>query len=163
MGTAVGRDLFEQISKRNMNSMMVTRVGIVIMIIISVSLAYMFEKQPAIIARSTAIFFALCASVFLPSFIGGLFWKRVTKTGAISSMIIGLVVSSFWLLFVHFKEAKALGVCKALFGTDSLIGGKLAFVDALVVALPFSAIVLIVVSFMSKPTCSKHLKKCFEN
>jgi SSS family solute:Na+ symporter len=161
MGTAVGRDLIEQISKKDMNSMMATRVGIIIMIIISVSMAYMFDKQPAIIARSTAIFFALCASIFLPSFVSGLFWKRVTKSGAIASMLTGFAVSSFWLLFVHFKEAKALGVCKALFGTNSLIGGKVAFVDALVIALPLSAIVLIIVSLMSKPTCSKHLKKCF--
>ena len=161
MGTAVGRDLIEQISKKEINSMKATRVGIIIMIIISVSMAYMFDKQPAIIARSTAIFFALCASIFLPSFVGGLFWRRVTKSGAIASMLTGFVVSSFWLLFVHFKEAKALGVCKALFGTNSLIGGKVAFVDALVIALPLSAIVLIIVSLMSKPTCSKHLKKCF--
>jgi SSS family solute:Na+ symporter len=163
MGTAVGRDLFEQISKKELNSMMVTRVGIIVMIIISVSLAYAFENQPAIIARSTAIFFALCASVFLPSFVGGLFWRRVSRIGAISSMITGLIVSSFWLLFVHFKEAKALGVCKALFGTNSLVGGKVAFIDALVIALPLSAIVLIVVSLMSKPTSDEHLKKCFED
>jgi len=163
MGTAVGRDLIEQISKKNINSMLITRIGIIIMILISVTMAYMFDKQPAIIARSTAIFFALCASIFLPSFIGGLFWKRVTKFGAITSMLTGFIVSSFWLLFVHFKEAKALGVCKALFGTDSLIGGKVAFVDALIIALPLSALVLIVVSLLSKPSSDEHLKVCFED
>jgi len=163
MGTAVGRDLIEQLSKKDMNSMLITRIGIIIMILISVSLAYMFDKQPAIIARSTAIFFALCASIFLPSFIGGLFWKRVTTTGAISSMLIGFVVSSFWLLFVHFKEAKALGFCKALFGTHSLIGGKIAFIDALIIALPLSTLVLIVVSLLSKPSSNEHLKVCYED
>ncbi len=163
MGTAVGRDLVEQMSKKEMNSTMVTRIGIIVMIIFSVTLAYAFDKQPAIIARSTAIFFALCASIFLPSFISGLFWKRVTKSGAIASMLTGFLVSSFWLLFVHFKEAKALGVCKAMFGTNSLIGGKVAFVDALVIALPLSALVLIIVSLMSKPSSQEHLKKCFED
>jgi len=163
MGTAVGRDLIEQISKKSMDSMLVTRIGIVIMIILSVSMAYMFDKQPAIIARSTAIFFALCASIFLPSFIGGLFWKRVTRIGAISSMLTGFIVSSFWLLFVHFKEAKALGICKALFGTNSLIGGKIAFVDALVISLPLSSIVLVLISMSSKPMCKNYLDKCFKN
>ena len=163
MGTAVGRDLIEQISKKNINSMLITRVGIIIMILISVTMAYMFDNQPAIIARSTAIFFALCASIFLPSFIGGLFWRRVTTTGAISSMLTGFVASSFWLLFVHFKEAKALGLCKALFGTHSLIGGKIAFVDALIIALPLSTLVLIVVSLLSKPSSNEHLKVCYED
>lgn len=162
MGTAVGRDLFEQFKKGG-NSMMITRVGIIIMISFSVLLAYYFDKQPAIIARSTAIFFALCASVFLPSFIGGLFWKRMTRTGAISSMIVGLLTSSFWLTFVHFKEAKALGIAKALTGSHSILSGKIIFVDALIIALPLSIITAIVVSLMTKPMSEKHIEKCFHD
>lgn len=163
MGTAVGRDLVEQISKKNMNSTMVTRVGIMVMISFAVALAYAFDQQPAIIARSTAIFFALCASIFLPSFVGGLFWKRMTKQGAISSMLVGLITSSFWLMFVHFKEAKELGVCQALFGTNSLLSGKIIFVDALIIALPLSIITAIVVSLLTKPMEEKHLEKCFKD
>jgi SSS family solute:Na+ symporter len=163
MGTAVGRDLIERISKKKMNSTMVTRIGIIVMISFSVSLAYAFDQQPAIIARSTAIFFALCASIFLPTFIGGLFWKRMTTKGAIASMLVGLITSSFWLLFVHFKEAKELGICNALFGTNSLLSGKIIFVDALIIALPLSIITAIVVSKMTKPMDEKHLHKCFND
>lgn len=161
MGTAVGRDLIEQISKKKMNSTLITRIGIIVMISFSVSLAYAFDQQAAIIARSTAIFFALCAAIFLPSFIGGLFWKKMTKQGAIASMIVGLLTSSFWLLFVHFKEAKALGVCNALFGTNSLLSGKIIFVDALVIALPLSALAAIIVSKLTKAPKKEHLDKCF--
>lgn len=161
MGTAVGRDFFEQITKKDYDSVTVTRLGVVVMIIFSVTLAYAFDDEPAIIARSTAIFFALCASVFLPSFIGGLFFRGITKAGAISSMIVGLVVSSFWLLFVHFKEAKSLGLAKIIFGKDSLLSGDIIFVDALVIALPFSIITAIVVSMMTKKMDKKHLDRCF--
>lgn len=163
MGTAVGRDLIEQISPNKMNSTMITRVGIILMISFSVILAYAFDEQPAIIARSTAIFFALCAAIFLPAFVGGLFWKRITTKGAIASMIVGLIVSSFWLMFVHFKEAKALGICKAIFGTDSILSGKIIFVDALVIALPLSILTAIIVSFITKPMDEKHLQKCFKD
>ncbi len=161
MGTAVGRDLIEQIIKKEGNSIKIARIGIIIMIAFSVVLAYAFDKQPAIIARSTAIFFALCASIFLPSFIAALFWKRMTRAGAKASMIVGFIVSSFWLLFVHFKEAKALGVAKAIFGTDSLLNGKIIFVDALVIALPLSILTAIVVSYLTKPMNKKHLNRCF--
>lgn len=151
MGTAVGRDVYEQLFKKEgKSSMLITRTGVVVMIVFAVVLSYLFDDQPAIIARSTAIFFALCASIFLPTYVGGLFWKRMTKEGAIASMLSGLVVSSFWLVFVHFNEAKHLGVAKALFGVDSLLGGKIIFVDALVVALPISAIVAVLVSLLTK-------------
>lgn len=151
MGTAVGRDVYEQLFKKEgKSSMLITRTGVVVMIVFAVVLSYLFDDQPAIIARSTAIFFALCASIFLPTYVGGLFWKRMTKEGAIASMLSGLVVSSFWLVFVHFNEAKHLGVAKALFGVDSLLSGKIIFVDALVVALPISAIVAVLVSLLTK-------------
>ena len=163
MGTAVGRDLIELISKKDMNSTMITRLGIVIMIIFSVSLAYAFDEQPAIIARSTSIFFALCAAIFLPAFLGGLFWKGATQTGAKISMVVGFLVSSFWLLFVHFKEAKELGLAKAIFGSHSLLSGKIIFVDALVIALPLSAIAFIIVSKMTQKMDEKHLEKCFND
>ncbi len=162
MGTAVGRDLIEQFKKGG-NSVMITRLGIIIMISFSVALAYAFDKQPAIIARSTAIFFALCAAIFLPSFIAGLFWKRMTKAGAIASMLVGLVTSSFWLVFVHFKEAKSLGIAKALTGSHSILSGKIIFVDALIIALPLSILTAIIVSLMTKPMEEKHLDKCFHD
>ncbi|MDR3178100.1 MAG: sodium:solute symporter family protein [Campylobacteraceae bacterium] len=150
MGTAIGRDIYEQFFKSSKNSMFITRIGVVVMILCAVFLSYIFDKQPAIIARSTAIFFALCASVFLPSYVGALFWRKMTKSAAIASMFVGLVTSSFWLLFVHFQEAKALGFCKAIFGVDSIFSGKIIFIDALIFALPLSALTAIVVSFFTK-------------
>jgi SSS family solute:Na+ symporter len=161
MGTALSRDLIGNYAKRDA-SMLFTRFGIILMILFAVTLAYAFDKQPAIIARSTAIFFALCASIFLPTYLGGLFWKRMTKTGAIASMFTGLFVSSFWLIFVHFKEAKALGIAKALTGSHSLLSGKIIFVDALMIALPLSALAAIGVSLFTQPMSKKHLQKCFE-
>ena len=152
MGTAVGRDIFESLGADKEKTTLWTKIGIVIVILFSVFLAYKFQKAPAIIARSTAIFFALCASIFLPNFLFGLFSKRITKPAAIASMIVGFLTSSFWLLFCHFKEAKALGVAKALFGVNSILGhSKWAFVDALVIALPLSTLTLLIVTALTKP------------
>jgi len=87
----------------------------------------------------------------------------MTRKGAIASMIVGTVVTTFWLLFVHFQEAKELGVCKMLFGVNSLFSGKIIFVDAMIIALPLSIITAIVVSLMTKPEDNKLIKKCFED
>lgn len=159
MGTAVSRDIYEQFFGKS-SSIFVARVGVVLMIIFAVTLSYIFDKQPAIIARSTTIFFALCASVFLPSYIGGLFWKKMTKAGALCSMLGGFLVSSFWVLFAHFNEAKHLGVCKAIFGKDTLFSGKIIFLDALVVALPISILIAILVSLITKAD-ERLIKKSF--
>lgn len=87
----------------------------------------------------------------------------MTRTGAIASMLVGLISSSFWLVFVHFKEAKALGIAKALTGSHSVLSGKVIFVDALIIALPLSIITAIIISLMTKPMEEKHLNKCFND
>ena len=162
MGTAIGRDTLEQIFPQSKHhSALVTKAGVLVMILISVSLAYLFDKQPAIIARSTAIFFALCAAIFLPSYLAALFWKRATKAGVFASMTIGALTSIFWITLVHFNEAKALGIAKALFGVNSILSGKIIFVDALIIALPLSFFALYLGSILSKPFKESHLKRCF--
>jgi solute:Na+ symporter, SSS family len=65
-------------------------------------------------------------------------------------------------LFIHFQEAKVLGVCKMLFGTNSLLSGKIIFVDSLVIALPLSALTAVVVSLLTKPDDQAHIENCFK-
>ena len=162
VGTSIGRDVYEQVTGRHGHGIGITRAGIIIGIIIAVIISYKF-RGGYIVARATAIFFGLCASAFLPAFIGGLFWKRMTRAGAISSMIIGFLVTAFWLLFIKDKEARALGLCYAMFEKHSLLLHKPTWpvVDPIVIALPISIVVAIVVSLITKPPSKEQLDKCF--
>ncbi len=163
LGTSIGRDVYEQIGRDRQPSIMVTRVSIIIGIIGAMIFSYNF-RGGYIVARATAIFFGLCASAFLPSFVGGLFFKRMTRPAAISSMFVGFIVTAFWLLFIKDKEARALGICYALFEKHSLLLDKPNWpvVDPLLVALPLSILTAIIVSLITKPSPEDHLKKCFK-
>ena len=163
VGTSIGRDVYEQVTGRHGHGIGITRVGIIIGIVIAVFVSYKF-RGGYIVARATAIFFGLCASAFLPAFIGGLFWKRMTKPAAVSSMIVGFLVTAFWLLFIKDKEARALGLCYKLFEKHSLLLDKPTWpvVDPIVIALPISILVAIVVTYLTKPPSKEHLDKCFQ-
>jgi SSS family solute:Na+ symporter len=163
VGTSIGRDVYEQVTGRHGHSIGITRAGIIIGIVIAVIISYKF-RGGYIVARATAIFFGLCASAFLPAFVGGLFWRRMTKAGAIWSMIVGFLVTAFWLLFIKDQEARALGLCYRLFEKHSLLLDKPNWpvVDPILVALPISLIVAVVVSLLSKPPSQEHLDTCFK-
>jgi SSS family solute:Na+ symporter len=163
VGTSIGRDVYEQITGKHGQSVAITRIGIVLGIVIAVVISN-FAKGGYFIARATAIFFGLCASAFLPTFLGALFWKRMTKAGAVCSMIIGFIVTAFWLLFIKDKEARVLGFCDFIFGKPSLLLDKpnWSVVDPIVIALPISIIVAIVVSLLTKPPSQEHIEKCFK-
>lgn len=167
MGTAFGRDVLEKgCGVKAKNPMAVNRIAMGVGIIISTLIAYglpkFFAGGTAIIATGTAIFFGLCAAAFLPSYIGALYSKKVTREAAIASFITGVVVSFFWLFFVHAKEAAPLGLCKALTGKPVLFPA-LMNVDSIVISLPISALVYIVVNCFTKPGVDDSVEVSFRN
>ncbi|MDD5255214.1 MAG: sodium:solute symporter family protein [Candidatus Omnitrophica bacterium] len=164
MGAAIGRDVFEKFilkGKHVKYSVAITRVGILAGVLVTVVLGY---KLPgSVIAVATAIFFGLCASTFLPSYAGALFWKGVTKAGVIASMFTGFLGTCLWLLFIHQKESEALGLCKLLFGKATLAQFPWTVVDPIVVMLPLSAVVLVLVSLFTKKVSGEHINHCFKH
>ena len=164
MGTAIGRDIFEpMLGGDATRTVRITRTGIVVGLVAALVLGKLVRGN--IIALATAIFFGVCAASFLPSFVGGLFWRRMTRPGALASILVGLSSSVFWTVFVNAKTAVGLGICKALFGTATLIPASLsptwAVVDPMLVALPLSALVAIVVSLATKPMPAAHVAHVF--
>ena len=155
MGTALGRDVFEQYRhhEHGTKSILVTRVAIIIGIVVALVMGKYVRGN--IIALATAIFFGLCASSFLPLLVLGLFWKRMTKPAAVASLLVGFCTSAFWLMCVNGKTAAGLGFCKAWFGKDTLVPPTWSLtwtvVDPLVVALPLSLLTAVVVALVTRP------------
>ena len=162
VGTSIGRDVWEKITGKHDSSIGITRIGIIVGIFIAVIISF-YARGGFIIARATAIFFGLCAATFLPTFIGGLFWKRMTKPAAISSMLAGFVVTAFWLLFIKDKEARALGLCHAIFEKHSLLleHPNWSVVDPIMIALPISILVAIIVTLITKAPSKEEIQRCY--
>ena len=160
-GSSLGHDLWRTLRGDHCDSKKVTRIGIILGITASVTVAYIFPAS--IVARGTAIFFGVCAAAFLPAYTAALYWKRATRSGVWASVITGAAASIFGLTFLHRSESSVLGLCSRLFGKSELISTfPWPFVDTLCYALPLSALALIVVSLLTAPPDPEHIKKCFE-
>ena len=167
-GTSLGRDLYERgLGAQDGNSITVTRLGIGVTILVTA--IWGLVLPPSVIARATAFFFGLCAAAFLPAYLLGLYWKGMTRAGAITSVLGGFGVSLFYLLFVHTKESAAIGLCRLVFGVDSLaqLAAKgsgwwlLQYTDPNIIALPVSFVLALVVSSLSSKMDQEHLQKCW--
>ncbi|HKK32134.1 MAG TPA: sodium:solute symporter family protein, partial [Desulfomicrobiaceae bacterium] len=165
-GTSLGHDLVAPESGSAMNA---SRIGV--LVTIAAALIWALVLPPSVIARATAFFFGLCAAAFLPAYMLGLYWKGMTKTGAKVSMVGGFTASMLWLLFIHKKEAVAIGLCKALFGTTTLVSEAapgswiflLQWVDPNVIALPLSMLLAVSVSLAGQAMEREHVKVCWSN
>lgn len=163
MGTSIGRDIMEQVipdyNPSDRRTVTTTRVGIIIGLIASLLLA---DVSRDYIAISTALFFGLCASSFLPTFIGALFWRRITRAAAITSMVGGFSISLFWMLFIYQKTAAGIGFCKFVTGEPVLLSApNWQVVDPIMVGLPCSILLVVVVSLLTAPPSEKLLEKVY--
>jgi len=162
MGTAMSRDIYQQFARKTEkdNTVKLTRIAITVGLVIVLWLGCILPES--IIARGTSIFFALCASSFLPLYALGLYWKGVTPAAAKASLIFGSLGSLFYTLFIHGSEAKALGVSQLLFGKPALFGFPMVVVDSIVVILPLNVLFIIIVSLFTSRQDSRFLDKLFK-
>jgi SSS family solute:Na+ symporter len=168
LGTAISRDVYEQFVRSVpqpglTRNFLIVRLGILVGIVLATAVAYYLRGD--FIARATAIFFGICACTFLPTYVGGLFFKWVTKAGAIASMVVGSVAHITWVVLVKLPEAQAIGFASRFLpkGQFSLLWGhpNWPVVDPLFIGLPLSAITLIVVSLLTKKPNQELLDTCF--
>jgi SSS family solute:Na+ symporter len=166
LGTAAGHDVFESLAPGKLQgradrTILIVRIAIILGLVAAVVIGYYANKTQAmvsVIARATAIFFGLCASTFMPAFIGGLFFRGLTAAGAIASMVTGFVVSALWIALVKLPECRVIGLVK-----DSILADcpNWPVVDSILIALPASTIVAVIVSFLTKQLPKEHLDRCF--
>jgi SSS family solute:Na+ symporter len=167
LGTAFSRDIIGVGTKQSEGNkeensqkvLLITKLGVIIGIIVSVILGYFLP--PSIIARGTALFFGVCAAVFLPMYILGLYWKKTSRAAALSGMVVGLVTSVFWMFFVHQANAKMLRLVVVMTGKETLLPAPWNMVDPILIAFPLSFVVTILVTVFSRPEKNEVVDRLF--
>jgi SSS family solute:Na+ symporter len=100
----------------------------------------------------------------------GLYWRGVTRAGAMASMLGGIGMSLIWMLFFHYQESAALGLCEFLFGQVNVVAGAepsswiwlLQYVAPIVIALPTAFVLCIWVSRKTRKLPKDHVNRCFK-
>ena len=104
-----------------------------VMVGIAIAIAgYFGINPPGFVAEVVSLAFGLAAASFFPAIVLGVFDKRTNKEGAIAGMILGLVITSFYIFSVKFGGMQPLfGISAEGFGT---VGMVLNFIVTLVVS-----------------------------
>ena len=149
MGASLGVDLIGGYKRFKGRTTLVVRISTVIAIIATYIICYMLSA--GIIARGTALFMGVCAATFLPAYACALFWKGVTRQGAIASLWTGALTSVFSMVFMHKAEAVPIGLGKLLFGKEYLIDAYPWYlIDPILFSFPLSALVIFTVSKLTQ-------------
>jgi SSS family solute:Na+ symporter len=144
MGTALICDVWGR-GRECALSMRANQLGVLVMIVASVIVAFLMPGS--IIAIATAMFMGLCASAFLPVFAVAVYCKKPDQRAAKASLVVGAVTWFLWALFINSRYATVFGLSKVLLGTVSILGYPWNAIDPIIIALPLSAITIIILQF----------------
>lgn len=156
ISTAISHDLIKKQIKPDMGEkeeLLWARLGAVFAVLVA---GYFGINPPGFVAATVALAFGLAAASFFPAIILGIFDKRMNKEGAISGMIVGIVVMFAYMAvyklgwFVESKPPASewwFGISPEGFGT---------------IAMLINVVVSVVVSRMTPPP-PEEVQKIVEN
>jgi cation/acetate symporter len=98
-----------------------TAAGLLLVISSSVVAGYFGVNPPGFIGQVVAFAFGLAAASFFPAILLGIFWKRTTRAGAISGMVLGLGFTAAYIL--AFRGDKILGLEEPFLAADRYLWG----------------------------------------
>ncbi len=130
--SAVSKNIFQGILKKNATDKQVMTVSRIILLSISlVGIFLAMDKDNRVIFKVVSFAWAGFGATFGPLMLFSLFWKRITREGAIAGMLAGGVMVFFWNKVIR------------------PMGGVLGIYE-LLPAFLFSCIMIVIVSLLTK-------------
>jgi SSS family solute:Na+ symporter len=137
-------DVYQRFIDKNatqLRIMIVSRIIVVLLGLFAVLQAAEFQS----VLKASLYAYTVYGAAVTPSVMAVFFWRRSTTAGAISSIILGTIITVVWQLLQQYGPAEV----------QSAIGG----LDAVYPALSASVLSLVVVSLLTPPPSSAQLSK----
>ncbi len=102
ISSAVSHDLIKKVVKPHLTEkeeLWYARLASVFAVVVA---AYFGINPPGFVAAVVALAFGLAASSFFPAIVLGVFYKKMSKEGAISGMVVGILLMCYYILKFKF-------------------------------------------------------------
>ena len=77
---------------------------------VAVLAATIAAQKPGTILSMVSWAFSIAGSAFFPALVLGIFWERATRAGALAGMLVGILLSIYYILRVEFDSIPLLGI-----------------------------------------------------
>lgn len=113
ISSSISHDLIKNVFKPSISEkgeLLAARISATVAVVIA---GYFGVNPPGFVAAVVALAFGLAAASFFPAIVLGIFYKKMNKQGAISGMVVGILLMLFYMLKFKFgifdggKEAVA--------------------------------------------------------
>ena len=110
IASALSHDVYYKVFRPNATTQWRLVVSKTLLLVVAVLAAMLASQKPATILYMVAWAFSLAGAAFFPALVLGIFWKRANKAGAVSGMVIGLLITAYYMVRVQFDAIPWLGI-----------------------------------------------------
>ena len=110
IASALSHDVYYKVLRPTATTQWRLVVSKSLLLVVAVLAASVASQKPATILFMVAWAFSLAGAALFPALILGVFWKRATPTGAVSGMVVGLLMTIYYMIRVHFDAIPWLGI-----------------------------------------------------
>jgi len=86
------------------------------LLVVAILAATVAAQKPGTILSMVSWAFSIAGSAFFPALVLGIFWERATRAGALAGMLVGILLSIYYIIRVEFDSIPMLGISG--FGMD---------------------------------------------
>jgi len=145
--SSLSHDVYYRIFRPDASTQFRLVISKSMLLVVAILAATVAAQKPGTILSMVSWAFSIAGSAFFPALVLGIFWERATRAGALAGMVVGILLSIYYIIRVEFDSIPMLGISgfgmEPWFHIHSTSGGLFG------VAAGFMAI--IVVSLMTKP------------
>jgi cation/acetate symporter len=119
IANAISHDLYYNVINPKATLLRRLTITKVFLIVTALIAAWVATYRIAIIVELVAWAFSLAAASFFPALVMGIWWKRTNKAGAVTGMLVGLLLTAYYMIGSRFYGVSWYGtatVASAIFG-----------------------------------------------
>ena len=119
IANAISHDLYYNVIDPKASLMKRLTITKVLLVATALIAAYVATFRLAIIVELVAWAFSLAAASFFPALVMGIWWRRTTRAGACAGMLVGLLLTAFYMIGSRFYGLSWFGtqtIASAIFG-----------------------------------------------
>ena len=119
IANAISHDLYYNVIDPKASLVKRLTITKVLLVVTALIAAYVATFRLAIIVELVAWAFSLAAASFFPALVMGIWWRRTTRAGACAGMLVGLLLTAFYMIGSRFYGLSWFGtqtIASAIFG-----------------------------------------------
>jgi len=107
--SALSHDVYYRVFRPQSSTQFRLVIAKSLLLVVAVFAATVAAQKPGTILSMVAWAFSIAGSAFFPALVLGIFWVRATRAGAIAGMLVGLLLTLYYILRLEFGGYSWLG------------------------------------------------------